>query len=71
MESIDLEKRAKRNKRIAAIFVLAIFFVLMIGLLFSLITANGKLAFALVIGLIFFSIVMYLVLGLFKRNNKK
>lgn len=75
VNSLEKENLASTNKkvkyivtkeRVAAIVGLVALFVLLIGLLVALITANGKLAMAMIFSLAFVSILLFIVLRLYK-----
>lgn len=54
-----------------SIFILVIIIFLIMGIIYGLLTANGNLAFAFIIGLIFFSICSYFVIWLHKSRIKR
>ena len=60
------EAKATTKEKVAAIIGLVILSVFLLGLVVALITANGKLTMAMLFSLTFVSILLFVVLRLYK-----
>lgn len=65
--------KREKVKKIFAIIALGILLFLIVSLTYALLTANGRLAMAIIFSLVFISIFMYIVMHLYGKftNNSK
>ena len=67
---METNKKKSVLIRILAWFLLAIIVILLLVIAYALVTQNGRLAMAFIIGLIFISIVSWVVMKLYKDAEK-